>query len=165
MNSAHRSLARRLVPLSAAVALALVPVAGCSSTGDSDDTEALAVPTPAPQAAAICRALHKELPDAVNGLKRGTAEPASDYTAVWGDPAVQLRCGVPRPEAMGSKTDSAEVDGVEWLPEKRDDGYRFTTVLRRAYVEVTVPKKYSPEINPLVDLARAVEKTVPKGVA
>ncbi|WP_432253285.1 DUF3515 domain-containing protein [Streptomyces sp. HNM1019] len=165
MNSAYRNPTRRLVPLSAAAALALMPVAGCSFTGDSDDTKASAVPSPAPRAAAMCRTLHKELPDAVNGLKRGTADPSSDYTAVWGDPAVQLRCGVPRPEAMGSKTASAEVNGVDWLPEKRDDGYRFTTVLRRAYVEVTVPRKYSPEVNPLLDLARAVKKTVPKGVA
>ncbi|WP_243980575.1 DUF3515 domain-containing protein [Streptomyces sp. NEAU-YJ-81] len=165
MNCAHRSLTRRLVPLSATMALALVPMAGCSFIGDSDDSVALAVPSPSAQAAAVCRALHKELPTTVNGLKRGTAEPASDYTAVWGDPAVQLRCGVPRPAAMGSKTESAEVNGVEWLPEKQKDGYRFTTVLRRAYVEVTVPGKYAPEINALLDLAKAVKKTVPKGVA
>ncbi len=147
------------------MALALVPLAGCSFIGDSDDGVALAVPSPSAQAAAVCRALHKELPTTVNGLKQGTAKPASDYTAVWGDPAVQLRCGVPRPAAMGSTTASAEVNGVEWLPEKRKDGYRFTTVLRRAYVEVTVPKKYAPEINALIDFAKAVKKTVPKGVA
>ncbi|AQW53658.1 DUF3515 domain-containing protein [Streptomyces violaceusniger] len=161
MNCAHRSLTRRLVPL----ALALVPIAGCSFIGDSDDSVALAVPSPSAQAAAVCRALHKELPSTVDGLKRGTAEPASDYTAVWGDPAVQLRCGVPRPAAMSSTTESAEVNGVAWLPEKQKDGYRFTTVLRRAYVEVTVPRKYAPEINALLDFAKAVKKTVPKGVA
>ncbi|ASQ97177.1 DUF3515 domain-containing protein [Streptomyces sp. 11-1-2] len=161
MNCAHRSLTRRLVPL----ALALVPITGCSFIGDSDDSVALAVPSPSAQAAAVCRALHKELPSTVDGLKRGTAEPASDYTAVWGDPAVQLRCGVPRPTAMSSTTESAEVNGVAWLPEKQKDGYRFTTVLRRAYVEVTVPRKYAPEINALLDFAKAVKKTVPKGVA
>ncbi|MFJ2194808.1 DUF3515 domain-containing protein [Streptomyces violaceusniger] len=161
MNCAHRSLTRRLVPL----ALALVPIAGCSFIGDSDGSVALAVPSPSAQAAAVCRALHKELPSTVDGLKRGTAEPASDYTAVWGDPAVQLRCGVPRPAAMSSTTESAEVNGVAWLPEKQKDGYRFTTVLRRAYVEVTVPRKYAPEINALLDFAKAVKKTVPKGVA
>lgn len=66
---------------------------------------------------------------------------------------------------MGSATESAGVNGVDWLPEKRKDGYRFTTVLRRAYVEVTVPGKYAPEVNALLDLAKAVKKTVPKGVA
>ncbi|MET7764161.1 DUF3515 domain-containing protein [Streptomyces sp. NPDC005336] len=165
MNSAHRSLTRRRVPLSAAAALVLLSAAGCSFTEDSDDSGAPAVPTPSPQAASVCRALHKELPTTVDGLKRRTAGPASDFTAVWGDPAVQLRCGVARPEALTASTRSAEVNGVDWLPEKQKHGYRFTTVLRRAYVEVTVPARYAPEVNPLLDLAHAVKKTVPKGVA
>ncbi|WNE99106.1 DUF3515 domain-containing protein [Streptomyces luomodiensis] len=150
--------------MAATVALALVPVAGCSFAKDSGDAD-VPVPTPSPQAVAMCRALHKELPGTVNGLERRTAEPASDYTALWGDPAVRLRCGVPRSEAMTSATESVEVNGVDWLPEKQKDGYRFTTVLRRAYVEVTVPGKYAPEINVLLDLAHAVKETVPKGVA
>ncbi|WP_432039077.1 DUF3515 domain-containing protein [Streptomyces cucumeris] len=165
MNSAHRTSTRRSVPLAAAAALVLCAVAGCSFTNDSDDTGAPAVPEPTKQAAAFCRALHKELPRTVNGLKRGTADPVSDFTAVWGDPAVQLRCGVSRPAAAATSTRSAGVNGVEWLPEEQDDGYRFTTVLRRAYVEVTVPEKYAPEVDPLIDLADAVKKTVPEGVA
>lgn len=165
MNSAHRSPTRRRVPLSAAAALVLLSAAGCSFNEDSDGSAAPAVPTPSPRAASVCRALHKELPRTVDGLKRRTAEPSSDFTAVWGDPAVQLRCGVARPRALTASTESAEVNGVDWLPEKQQHGYRFTTVLRRAYVEVTVPSAYAPEVNPLLDLARAVRKTVPKGVA
>ncbi|WP_307821947.1 DUF3515 domain-containing protein [Streptomyces coffeae] len=165
MNSAHRSSTRKIAPLAATAALVLFSVAGCSFTEDSDDSAAPAVPKPTKQAAALCRALHKELPGTVNGLKRREPEPASEFTAVWGDPAVSLRCGVSRPAAMSASTRSAGVNGVEWLPEKRDDGYRFTTVLRRAYVEVTVPEKYAPEVDPLIDLASAVKKTVPEGVA
>lgn len=118
-----------------------------------------------------CKALHKELPQTVDGLKRGTPEPVSDFTAIWGDPAVKLRCGVPKPDVLtyGSEhynpgADAAEVNGVEWLFQKQDDGYRFTTVLRKAYVEVTVPRKYAPEVDVLTDLGGAVKKTVPAGV-
>ena len=100
----------------------------------------------------------------MDGVKRRAVEPASDFTAVWGDPPVQLRCGVARPKALDSTSPAAEVNGVRWLPEQQHNGYRFTTVLRRAYVEVTVPKKYAPEINALVDFARAVKRTVPEGV-
>lgn len=107
----------------------------------------------------------------MDGLKRGTPEPVSDFTAIWGDPAVKLRCGVPKPDVLtyGSehynpKADAAEVNGVEWLFEKQEDGYRFTTVLRKAFVEVTVPRKYAPEVDVLTDLGRAVKKTVPVGV-
>ncbi|KPC67150.1 hypothetical protein ADL29_03080 [Streptomyces chattanoogensis] len=142
----------------------LFAAAGCASPD-------VAVPSPQGGAARHCRALHKELPKTVDGLRRGTAEPVSDFTAIWGDPAVTLRCGVAKPDVLtyGSehynpRADAAEVDGVQWLFEKQDDGYRFTTVLRKAYVEVTVPGKYAPEVNVLTDLAGAVKRTVPTGV-
>ncbi|MFE6688338.1 DUF3515 domain-containing protein [Streptomyces sp. NPDC057743] len=140
-------------------------VAGCSSAPE------VAAPAPTGEAARACRALHQDLPRTVDGLTRGTAEPVSDFTAIWGDPAVELRCGVPQPEVLrhGSEhynpnPDSAEVDGVQWLFEKQDDGYRFTTVLRKVYVEVTVPGKYAPEVNVLPDLANAVRRSIPAGV-
>ncbi|GCB93807.1 DUF3515 domain-containing protein [Streptomyces noursei] len=144
---------------------AVCAVAGCSSAVQ------VAAPSPTGEAAQHCRALHQDLPRTVDGLKRGSAEPVSDFTAIWGDPAVELRCGVPKPEVLrhGSEhynpnPDSAEVDGVQWLFEKQDDGYRFTTVLRKVYVEVTVPGKYAPEVNVLPDLAGAVQKAIPAGV-
>jgi hypothetical protein len=84
---------------------------------------------------------------------------------------VRLRCGVVRPEVLdpgdahyNPRSDAAEVNGVDWLPRKRGDGYRFTTVLRRAFVEVTVPGKYAPGVDALIDLAGPVKKTVPAGV-
>lgn len=153
------------------MALLLLSAAGCSLTGDADGSLSLTVPKPTAEAARLCRALHKELPKTVEGLKRRTPEPASELTAAWGAPAIKLRCGVGKPLDLTPGTEhydpyasSAMVDGVMWLPEQLDDGYRFTTVLRRAYVEVTVPGKYAPEVNPLVDLASAVKKNVPEGV-
>lgn len=143
----------------------LIAAVSCSSPGE------VAVPSPKGEAARYCRALHKELPRTVDRLERGDTEPVSDFTAMWGDPAVKLRCGVPKPDVLtyGSEhynpgADAAEVNGVQWLFEKQDDGYRFTTVLRKAYVEVTVPGKYAPEVDVLTDLAHAVKKTVPTGV-
>jgi hypothetical protein len=53
------------------------------------------------------------------------------------------------------------VNGVSWLIQKLDDGYRFTTTGRKTFVEVTVPAKYAPEVNPLTDLAAAVKRSVP----
>ncbi|KIZ13919.1 hypothetical protein SNA_32810 [Streptomyces natalensis ATCC 27448] len=142
----------------------LFAAVGCASS-DVD------VPSPVGEAAHHCRALHRQLPKTVDGIERGTAEPVSDFTAIWGDPAVTLRCGVSKPDVLtyGSEhynptADAAAVDGVQWLFEKRDDGYRFTTVLRKVYVEVTVPGKYAPEVNVLTDLAGAVKKTIPAGV-
>ncbi|MEN2422166.1 DUF3515 domain-containing protein [Streptomyces rimosus] len=154
---------RLLVPALLTVAFAAV---GCSSSVP------VAAPSPEGASARQCRALHEELPRTVDGLERGTADPVSDFTAVWGDPAVRLRCGVDKPAVLtpGSEhynpgADAAEVNGVEWLFEKQgDEGYRFTTVLRKTYVEVSVPGKYAPEVDVLTDLAAAVKKTVPAGV-
>ncbi|KJY42221.1 hypothetical protein VR41_08805 [Streptomyces sp. NRRL B-1568] len=154
-----------------AVALLLTSVA-CSA---ADRQAGPAVPTPSAAQAGLCRALHKELPEAVDGKKRRTADPVSDFTAVWGDPAISLRCGVPRPKILTPGTehynptaDAVEIDGVEWLPEQQPDGsVRCTTTLRLAFVEVTLPKEVvgdAVQIGALTDLADAVKKTIPVGV-
>jgi Protein of unknown function (DUF3515) len=90
------------------------------------------------------------------------------FTAVWGDPAIGLRCGVPRPEVLspGSEhynptADAVEVNGVDWLLEEREDGYRFTTTGRTAFVELTVPSAYAPEVGVLTHFATPVEQAVP----
>ncbi|WP_314177109.1 DUF3515 domain-containing protein [Streptomyces winkii] len=147
------------------VAAAVVAAAGCTSADGSGP----AAPSPSGKAAETCRALHDRLPERVDGQQRITLDPASKYTAAWGDPAIELRCGVRRPEKLspGSEhynptAEAAEVNGVSWLLEQRDDGYRFTTTDRAANVELTVPDRYAPEINSLTDLAKAIRESVPK---
>jgi hypothetical protein len=159
---------RRPLRLALPVLAAFLVAVSCSS---SDSAAGPAIPAPTGEAARHCRALQKALPQTVKGLERRATVPASDFTALWGDPAVQLRCGVPKPEVLtfGSEhynpyADAAEVNGVTWLFEKQRAGYRFTTVLRKSYVEVTVPGRYAPEIDVLTGLAGAVRKTVPAGV-
>ncbi|WP_341483305.1 DUF3515 domain-containing protein [Streptomyces tubbatahanensis] len=163
----RRRACPRSVPVRyiAACGLAAVAASACSVTGDAGPTP----PSPSGKAAQACRTLHDALPEKVVGQQRGEAEPASDYTAVWGDPALALRCGVPRParltpgnEEYNPTTEAAEVNGVSWMMEKRDDGYRFTTTERAVYIELTVPDDYAPEVSPLADLSEAVKRSVPK---
>ena len=120
-------------------------------------------------AQADCAALTKAVPQTVDNESRRSTSPDSPLTAAWGNPAITLRCGVPEPEVLrpGSKTynpsaDEAYVDGVAWLIEKASDGYRFTAAQRAVYIELDVPAAYSPETNPLVDLASAVTNSVPR---
>ncbi|WP_369233029.1 DUF3515 domain-containing protein [Streptomyces sp. R21] len=157
-------------------ALALLIVAtGCSS---ADDEAAAAVPSPGTKVTKLCQNLDKALPRKVDGLDREDPEPRSALTAGWGSPAIILRCGVARPPKMvdpkvaeGGDPDAVGggVNGVGWLMEKQGDGsYRFTTTLREAYVEVTLPKKLAERgdsSGALVDLAPAVKKAIPKGIA
>ncbi|WP_345749636.1 DUF3515 domain-containing protein [Streptomyces sp. ODS28] len=154
---------RGSVLLAAVTALAVpAAVAGCSGSSGPP------APKPSGQAAQACRALHGQLPDAVDGQQRISLDPASTYTAAWGDPAIELRCGVPKPEKLtpGSEhynptAEAMEVNGVSWLLEKQDDGWRFTTTDRAANVEVTVPGDYKPEAGVLTEFAAPVKKAVP----
>ncbi|TDC20134.1 DUF3515 domain-containing protein [Streptomyces sp. 8K308] len=126
-------------------------------------------PSPTGEARQACEALADELPDEVDGQERGTASVDSPFVAVWGDPAIVLRCGVARPAALTPGTESydpigADVLGVNdvfWLPEERSDGVRFTTVERAFFVEMTVPDDYAPEVNPLLDVAAPIIDHIP----
>lgn len=154
---------RRLSGLPALVLLCAA--AGCAS---ADDNTSAPVPSPAAKAAKTCRNLDEELPSKVDGLDRRDPEPASALTAGWGNPAIILRCGVERPEKMSDdEADGVEVDGVGWLLEEQQNGsFRFTSTLRTVYVEVTIPEPRTGNgLAPLVDLAPAVEKAIPEGIA
>lgn len=118
-------------------------------------------PSPDDPVAATCRALHDVLPASVDGAARRSTSPVSDLTAAWGSPPVVLRCGVPRPAALEPTSQLVTIDGVDWYPEQLSDGYRFTSYGRVADVEVRVPGRYAPEVNPLVDLAAAMKKADP----
>ncbi|KAA0922358.1 DUF3515 domain-containing protein [Streptomyces apricus] len=85
-----------------------------------------------------------------------------------------VRCGVSRPAKMvdprvadGSDPDAigGGVNGGGWLMEERDDGStRFTSAQRAVYVEVTVPSGRDTA-SVLVDLAGAIKKSIPLGIA
>lgn len=162
-------------PLGLLAPALLLAVAGCSAAGDGRTVTA---PTPDARTAPLCRDLDKALPRTVDGRDRRDPEPRSAYTAAWGSPAIILRCGIVRPPKMvdpevaqGDDPNAigGGVDGVDWLMEKEDDGtWRFTTSGRLAYVQVTLPKELSgPDDSAQVmsDLAAAVKKTVPTGLA
>ncbi|MEU3946730.1 DUF3515 domain-containing protein [Streptomyces sp. NPDC029526] len=165
MNSFRHRLA--LLPAFAA----LLSVAGCSPAGDD---ASVAVPRPDAKVAEHCRNLDDVLPDVVDGEKRDDPEPASELTAGWGGVAIILRCGVDRPPKMTDprvasghdpEAVAGGVEGVDWLMEREDgDTHRFTTALREAYVEVRVSDGRDGT-GVLVDLAPAVKKAIPEGIA
>ncbi|MGW2523290.1 DUF3515 domain-containing protein [Streptomyces sp. NPDC001617] len=152
-------------PVGLPVLALLITAVGCSS---ADDTVSAAVPSPGAKVSELCKDLDKALPSKVDGQDRRDPTPASALTAGWGNPAIILRCGVERPSKMNDpEADGVEVNGVGWLLEKQKDGsFRFTTTLRKAYVEVTIPKDRTGDgMAPLVDLAKSVKKAIPAGIA
>ncbi|HLL34250.1 DUF3515 domain-containing protein [Streptomyces sp. NPDC052773] len=148
----------------------LITTAGCSS---ADDSASATVPSPDAAVTELCRKLDDALPRKVAGLSREDPKPRSTLTAGWGSPVIILRCGVPRPPKMldpkvadGRDPDAVPggVNGVDWLQERTDGGFRFTTANRKAYVEVSVPGDVDSS-GVLIDLAPAVKSAIPKGIA
>lgn len=151
-----------LITVSAAACLSAAAVSTFASGTDG----AVTVPVPDARVAGYCHTLHRELPSKVIGLSRHDLKTRSELVAGWGNPAIVLRCGVPRPEAdRDSATDAVDVDGVSWSIEQEPGGvFRLTTTLRKAYVEVTLPKRFAGDVGPLTDLADAVRKSIPEGI-
>lgn len=149
---AGHSLATVLIGVAGAVMIGLV--SACSGPVD------LATPTPAAGVRSICSDLISHTPAVVDGKKRREIAHPSPYAAAWGDPAITLVCGVPKPTALNAASECFEVNGVGWFSEKQADGYRFTTIGRKAYAQVMVPKKYVPS-DPLVDLSKSINDHLP----
>ncbi len=113
-------------------------------------------PAPEPTAAAVCAALLPALPDRLLDQTRRTTEPGR-LSVAWGRPAIVLRCGVGKPAGLEPTSQCFEVNGVGWFAEPAPSGFRFTTIGRPAYVEVTVPSQYAPEANALTFVSAAID--------
>ena len=124
---------------------------------------AVEVPVPSPGAAAVrqCRTLRDRLPGKLHDLSRRTTSPASDLVTAWGSPAIALRCGVTPPAALHPTSELAVINGISWLPVPPDRPVTFTAVGREAYVEVTVPEKYAPPGDVLIELAGPIKASIP----
>ncbi|NNG19413.1 DUF3515 family protein [Naumannella sp. ID2617S] len=127
----------------------VLTLAGCGSTVTVPD------PQVSPEVRAACEQVITSVPGQVLGKqRRGTS---GRLSAAWGEPPITLICGIAEPEAMQRDTRCFEVNGVGWFAEEGQGGWLFTTIGRRATVQVGVPARYAPEAEALVDLAAAVK--------
>jgi hypothetical protein len=115
--------------------------------------------------ARACGALVDALPDRVDDLSRVDVDAGDGFGAAWGDPAIELRCGVPVPKGFDRFATCQVTNGVGWyIPESQQTGrpgpITMTTVGRAQNVEVRIPEDYFPPANAMVDLAPAVKRTL-----
>ena len=98
-------------------------------------------PPPALSAAQqrACQDLISALPTDLGDLPARPVESSSPYVAAWGEPAVTLRCGLPRPPSFIATADVQQINGVTWFPERRGATTAWVVVDRPVYVEVLVP--------------------------
>jgi hypothetical protein len=153
---------RRLLALTLSAACTAL-VAACSA----GPVEVAAV-SPSPDDENRCRDLIDALPSTVAGQSRRDVEPSDAPAAAWGDPAIVVRCGVPRPATFKATSQCWEIDHVPWfatdgdgrpLPDSGpiEDDVVFTTIGRSPSVEVTVPDEWTPQSDALFDLADAIK--------
>jgi hypothetical protein len=141
-------------------------LAGC---GGRPGPVHVATPSVSGSVRAQCSRLVAALPQQVAGQDRRDVTPAGAQAGAWGDPAVVLRCGVPRPAALRPTSYCFEIDHVGWLATQHGKAVSvtspvqgtldFTTIGRSVYVEVSVPETYAPQADALADVAEAVAKT------
>jgi hypothetical protein len=119
------------------------PVAPASSTPASAGAlPPVKVPPPPALSAAqqrACQDLISALPTDLGALPGRPVDSPSPYVAAWGEPAVTLRCGVPRPPSFIATADVQQIDGVSWFAERRGSTTAWVVVDRPVYVEVLAP--------------------------
>ena len=121
----------------------------------------VAAPPANSAADAPCTKLLGLLPITLNGLPGRPALSTWTYVVAWGDPAIVLRCGVPRPHGLvpGSDAFTAGVNGVAyWVDHARKDTV-FTAIDRAVYIEVSVPTQYAG--GPLAPISNAITAALP----
>jgi hypothetical protein len=121
------------------------------------------VPAPPSNSAAdtSCTAVIGHLPLTLAGLAARPARSTWPYVVAWGDPAIELVCGVPRPPGLvpGSDAFTAGIDGVfYWVDHEKADTV-FTAIDRAVYIEVTVPTQYAG--GPIAPISDAIAKALP----
>ncbi|WAX57822.1 DUF3515 domain-containing protein [Jatrophihabitans cynanchi] len=141
---------------------------GSAPTTASAPPSALPALTPTappsnPAAAASCTKLLQTLPERLGDLLPRVVHPRPDslFVVAWGEPAVIVRCGVPRPADLkpGSADFVPVVNGVSFLEHDTSDAHVYVAIDRAAYVEISFPKSSGSGELPL--LATAIAKAMP----
>ena len=154
----RRSAARLATLVAVPVTLALLAVAVLAERHGGSGAEPVAPATSAPATAGAlpsiklapppalsaaqqraCQDLISALPTDLGDLPARPVDSPSPYVAAWGEPAVTLRCGVPRPPSFIATADVQQINGVTWFAERRGSTTAWVVVDRPVYVEVLAP--------------------------
>ncbi|WP_117211854.1 DUF3515 domain-containing protein [Allorhizocola rhizosphaerae] len=115
----------------------------------------------------VCRALLSQLPDEIRDLKQRPVTAGPEQNAAYGDPAITVACGTPKPEV--ALTDKVfDINGVCWHADPTST--RWTTVDREVPITVAVPDSYQPAFpwvallsNPVASTVLSTDGPVPTG--
>lgn len=131
-------------------------------------SEVSVAPVPRSEAAdRFCPSMLAALPQTAAGEpRRRVASSGGEYAVAWGQSAIVLQCGVPRPSGFVATSQVFMVAQVEWFtPEAAaptGPTATWTAVDRPVYVRVTVPASVSSDAV-LADVATAIRRSMAAG--
>jgi len=138
------------------------PAASASPGPQSSAPVAMPAPPLAERPATVCRALLSRLPAALRDRQRRPVTAGPEQNAAYGDPAITLACGAPRP-SVNPVDIVYPLSGVCWYAVEGPAATTWTTVDREVPVAVTVPTGYSQPGQWVIEFSPAVGTAVPAG--
>lgn len=165
MTPAHRVAGPRVRLRGLARVLTAVPLvlgtAACSGAVQLDEP-------PADRATRdACETFLSALPDELEGQEEREVEPADALGRAWGDPAIEVTCGVEMPAEFDRFSPCDEVNGVGWFipgeeAAEQSEEAEITTIGYQPVVRVVVPPEHRPPAGILVVVGKEVKKTLEK---
>jgi hypothetical protein len=130
-------------------------------------------PQPPPAVAERCAHLNNLLPQRLviagqAALTPRVVSPVTPLVHAWGNPAVVLSCGVPKPAGYSARSSElTAVNGVRWFEQISPDVVTWTAIRADAssgdtvYLRLVVPSSYQGQGGFLVDLTEPVKTALP----
>jgi hypothetical protein len=118
------------------------------------------VPPVTPEAEASCPAVMSALPLELTGEPSRRVQSDSPFAYAWGEPPIELVCGVERPAGYTVGSSAIQINGVQWFVDTTDpDMTVWTTVDRPVYVQVSLPA--SVDSAPVTALSTPLAQALP----
>jgi hypothetical protein len=113
------------------------------------------------QAAAVCRAVIANLPDAIRDANRRPVTAGAEQNAAYGEPPVTVACGAPA-APVAPTDDVYPLSGVCFVAVSSAGGAVWTTIDRLVPVAVTVPGQPDGSAQSVIALAPAIAAGDPR---
>lgn len=116
-------------------------------------------PDPSPSSTAACVRFAAALPDSLGRLDRRRVVPIRPGFAAYGDPAVEIRCGVPASGAFRPGDPLIAVNDIAWYAdESQPGGVDFSLPRSVLNISVWIPARYRADLlSALTDAVRVAQ--------
>ncbi len=136
------------------------PKTGATPTAQPSSTVSATAPQLSDRAATVCRAFIAQLPGKIRDRHRRPVSAGAEQNAAYGDPALRVGCGAPRPSFPPTAT-VYPLSGVCFYASTAAGHSVWTTLDREVPVAITVPDSYSGPGQWVAEFSDAIAGSVP----